>query len=118
MHQFGLNIYHATEWIANYHKEIEARFIDALNHLPSFGSEVDAALQEYITCVADWPRGNDCWRFESERYFGKKGPEVQRTRNVRMFAKRVMNPDMRRDKVEVPLVEELEQISFAATIEA
>ena len=69
-----------------------------------------------LSIVADWPRGNDCWRFESGRYFGQKGLEVQKTRSVEMFAKRAMNPDMRRDKVEVPLVEELEQISFTPTI--
>nr|VWO96337.1 N/A [Ganoderma boninense] len=108
MHQFGLDLEGATEWVAQYHKEVEARFFDALARLPSFGSEVDAALQEYVACVAAWPRGNDCWRFESERYFGKKGMEVQKTREVPLLAKRSMNPEMKRERVEVQLIEELE----------
>ncbi|TBU23980.1 terpenoid synthase [Dichomitus squalens] len=117
MHQYGLDLYHATEWVASYHEEIEARFMDALDSLPSFGPAVDADLQKYTNCLAYLPRGNDCWRFESERFFGKRGLEVQETRTVRMFAKRVMNPEMRRAKIEIPLVEELEQIPFVATVE-
>ena len=110
MHQFKLDLYHATEWVAQHHKEVEARFFDALARLPSFGSEVDSALQEYIACLAAWPRGNDSWRFESERYFGKKGAEVQKTRMVPLLAKRVMDPEMRRERVQVQLIDELEEV--------
>ncbi|PIL37703.1 terpene synthase [Ganoderma sinense ZZ0214-1] len=110
MHQFGLDLYHATEWVAQYHKEVEARFFDALARMPSFSPDVDAALREYITCVAAWPRGNDCWRFESERYFGKKGAEVQKTRRVPLLAKRSTNPEMRRERVQVQLIEELDDV--------
>ena len=118
MHQFGLDLHHATEWVAQYHKEVEARFHAARARLPSFGTEVDAALQEYVDdALAGWPRGNDCWRFESERYFGKKGAEIQMARSVPLLAKRVMNPEMRREKVEVQLIEELEQASFATPVE-
>ncbi len=109
MHQFGLDLHHATQWVAQYHKEVQARFFDALKRLPSFGPGVDEALQEYIVGVAAWPRGNDCWRFESERYFGKKGAEVQKTRRIPLLAKRLMNPEMRRERVEVPLIEQLEE---------
>ncbi|KAM5542450.1 hypothetical protein V8D89_003909 [Ganoderma adspersum] len=110
MHQFELDLYGATEWVAQYHKEVEARFFDALARLPSFGPGVDAALQEYVACVAAWPRGNDCWRFESERYFGKKGAEIQKTRRIPLLAKRAVNPEMRRERVEVQLIEELENV--------
>lgn len=110
MHDFGLDLHGATEWVAQYHKEVEARFLDALARLPSFGPGVDAALQEYLGYVAAWPRGNDCWRFESERYFGKKGVEIQKTRRIPLLAKRAVNPEMRRERVEVQLIEELENI--------
>ena len=110
MRQFELDLYHASEWVAKHHKEVEARFFGALARLPSFGSEVDSALQEYIACVAAWPRGNDCWRFESERYFGKKGAEVQKTRMIPLLAKRVMDPEMRRERVQVQLIDELEEV--------
>ena len=110
MCQFNLDLYHTTEWVAQHHKEVEARFFDALARLPSFGPEVDTALQEYVASVAAWPRGNDCWRFESERYFGKKGAEVQKTRMVPLLAKRVMDPEMRRERVQVQLIDALEEV--------
>ncbi|KAI1791069.1 isoprenoid synthase domain-containing protein [Ganoderma leucocontextum] len=119
MNQFGLDLYHATEWVTQYHKEVQTRFLDALTCLPSFGPEVDLALQEYVNrSLAAWPRGNDCWRFESERYFGTKGAEVQKTRRTPLLAKRPMNPEMRRERVQVQLIEELEQVSFAASAAA
>ena len=116
MCQFNLDLYHATEWVAQHHKEVEARFFDALARLPSFGPEVDTALQEYVASVAAWPRGNDCWRFESERYFGKKGAEVQKTRMVPLLAKRIMDPEMRRERVQVQLIEELEEVPSKAVL--
>ena len=115
MNQFGLDLFHAAEWVAQYHKEIEARFLDARTRLPSFGPEVDAALQEYVDeCLAVWLRGNDCWRFESERYFGPtKGAEVQKAGTTPLLAERVMDPEMRREKVQVQLIDkpELEQVA-------
>ena len=89
-------------------KEVEARFLDALKRVPSFGPAVDAELQVYITHLANWPRCNDCWNFESGRYFGNKGLEYQRTRLVPMLPKRAHNPTLKRELVEVPLVEKLE----------
>ena len=119
MHYFELDLYHATEWVARYHKEVGARFLDALTRLPSFGSGVDEALQEYINkSLAAWPRGNDCWRFESERYFGTKGAEVRKTGKtpLRLLAKRMMDPEMRREKVEVQLIDKLELLPSSDTI--
>ena len=109
MHHFELDMFHAAEWVACYHKEVEARFLDTLTRLPCFGPGVDEALREYTTkSLAAWPRGNDCWTFESERYFRSKGAEVRKTGKTPLLAKRVMGPGMRREKVEVQLIDELE----------
>jgi Delta6-protoilludene synthase len=32
--------------------------------------------------IGQWIRGHDEWNFESERYFGSRGPEIQKTRKV------------------------------------
>ena len=117
MHQYVLDLFHATEWVARYHKAVEARFLDALARLPSFDPEVDAALQEYIDhCVAALPRGNHCWMFESERYFGSKGAEVRKTGKTPLLAKRVVDPAMRREKVEVQLIDDFEQVPSNVTV--
>lgn len=109
MHQFNIDLYHATEWVAKHHKTLEARFLDALTRLPSFNPEVDAALQEYVTGLAAFPRGNDSWRFESERYFGKNGAEVRKTGKAPLLAKRAMDPERRRESVQVLLFEDLQE---------
>ena len=106
MHQFNLDLYHAADWVAKYHKTVEARFLDALTRLPSFNPEVDAALQEYVNDVAGWPRGNDSWRFESGRYFGKDGAEVRKTGKTPLLEKREMDPELLRENVEVLLFED------------
>ena len=110
MHQFNCDFDAAMDWVANYHKEVETRFLDTLKRVPSWGPEVDRQLAVYIEHLANWPRCNDCWNFESGRYFGNKGLEYQKTRLVPMLPKRPQNPLLRRDQVEVPLVEKLEQL--------
>ena len=116
MNQFKLDLYHATEWAAQYHKVAKARFLNALTQLPSFGTEVDVAMQEYVAGIAAWPRGNNSWCFESERYFGTKGAQVRKVGKAPLLAKRVMDPEMRREKVEVQLIDKLEQVPSDAIL--
>jgi len=59
--------------------------------VPSFGSEVDAALKEYVDLVGNWTRANCTWNFETRRYFGDKGLDVQQKRWVPLLP-RVVNP--------------------------
>lgn len=105
MHNFGYSFDEALQWVANYHDDVEARFLDGLKRLPSFGPEVDPQIQEFILAIAMWPRANDCWNFESGRYFGTKGLEIQKTRRVPLLPKVVGNHrSLRRENVVVPLV--------------
>ncbi|EPE04338.1 terpenoid synthase [Ophiostoma piceae UAMH 11346] len=47
-------------------------------------SEEKVALLDYVEGLGNWVRGNDQWSFESLRYFGKNGPQVQKTRLVEL----------------------------------
>ena len=109
MNQFNTDFDGAMAWTIDYHKDVEKRFFDALTRLPSFGPKVDPDLAVYIEHLANWPRCNYCWNFESGRYFGSKGLEYQRTRLVPMLPKRLRNAVLRRELVEVPLIDMLEQ---------
>lgn len=111
MRQFGVGFAVAVEWAYCYHKEIEAAFIECLKRVPSFGPAVDAQLQKYIHGLANWPRCNDCWSFESSRYFGEKGPEYQKTRLVPRLPQLIRDKAgvAKRQQVVIPLVEELAQ---------
>ena len=87
MHQYSYTLDEALKWTADYHDEVKTRFLDGIERLPSFGPEVDPQLQQFIQAIAIWPRANDCWNFESGRYFGSKGPEIQKTRVVPIMPK-------------------------------
>jgi Delta6-protoilludene synthase len=105
MRELNIDLKGAMDWAANYHATVEDKFINGLHRLPSFSREVDAQLQEYILGLANWPRSNDCWNFESGRYFGDKGLEIQKTRRVRLLPKVHKDANRRTTEVEVTLVE-------------
>lgn len=106
MNQFGYSLDEALKWVADYHEEVEARFLDGMKRLPSFGPDIDPQLQQYIQAIAMWPRANDCWNFESGRYFGSKGLEIQKTRIVPIMPKVIDDHrTLRREDVVVPLVD-------------
>jgi len=105
MHQFDTDLDGALAWVCQYHEEVKARFLEGLKRVPSFGPKVDRQLEEYILHLANWPRANDCWNFESGRYFGSKGLEIQKTRCVPLLPKVQNDPTLRREQVVVPLVD-------------
>ncbi|KAF7374173.1 Terpene cyclase [Mycena sanguinolenta] len=79
----------AVQWISDRNDEAVERFLalrdDVHNHksgVPSWGEDIDMQLDKYINGIAYWIRGNDEWSFICERYFGKEGPEIQRSRAV------------------------------------
>ena len=110
MHQFNTDLEGAMKWVVDYHTEVETKFLDGLKRLPSWGHDVDLQVQQYVYGLANWPRCNDCWNFESGRYFGSKGKEVQKTRLVPLYPKvipPIQDISLRRENVIVPLVDEI-----------
>ena len=88
MRQFCLTLPDAMKWAVAYHEEIKKQFLDAMKRVPTWGNDIDEQIVVYVEHLAGWPRGNDCWNFESERYFGSKGLEVQKTRYVKLLPRR------------------------------
>lgn len=74
-------------WAADYHSKIEAEFINGLSELPSWGPTLDMQLKEYLNGIANWARANYCWSYESQRYFGSRGLEIEKTRLVPLLPK-------------------------------
>jgi len=88
MHHNKTDVQGAMDWVYNYHKELEAKFMDIYeNKIPKFGEPVDTELAQYVDGLGNWVRASDQWGFESERYFGKKAPEIQKTRWVTLMPK-------------------------------
>jgi len=80
MHEQGLDIHGAIDWLECYAAGVHAGFLDNVANMPSWGEDVDHRINIYINGIAQWVRGNDDWTFESGRYFGNKGLEIQKTR--------------------------------------
>ncbi|KAI0284091.1 terpenoid synthase [Russula brevipes] len=88
MHHNKTDVQGAIDWVHNYHKELEAKFLDIYeNKIPKFGEPVDTEMAQYVEGFGNWVRANDVWNFESERYFGKRGPEIQKTRWATLLPK-------------------------------
>ena len=80
----------ALEWVGVRHRE---RVEHALTIWPralalSFSPQVDEDLLVCIDHLMNWPRANDCWAFESGRYFGGDGLRIQKERVVELSPKR------------------------------
>lgn len=63
MFELGLDRSGAMSWAAAYHAEIEAKFINGLLKLPSWGATLDAQIKQYLNGIANWARANYCWSF-------------------------------------------------------
>jgi hypothetical protein len=80
MHEFDTDVNGAMLWVADHYKEVEKKFFEAKAALPKWGEPIDSQVRQYCDGLGSWVRGNDEWSFETERYFGSKGPEIKRKR--------------------------------------
>lgn len=87
MHQFDLDLNEAMDRAYEYHRETQRKFISLLNEVPSFGVEVDKAVSDYIFHLGNFAQGHACWGFDSGRYLGELGLDVQRDGWVELFPK-------------------------------
>lgn len=83
----GMTLAGAVDALTARHRAALARFLDLRAHLPSWGAALDKEIALYVDGLADWIRGADAWTFESGRYFGKRGREIQKTRVVVLEAR-------------------------------
>ena len=87
MHQLDLGPQAATDWIGHWADGIARDFLQCRAHLPSWGTDIDRQVQEYVNGLAYWVRGNDDWSFESMRYFGVEGENVRQKRKIWMLSR-------------------------------
>ncbi|KAF7341630.1 Terpene cyclase [Mycena sanguinolenta] len=80
MHEKTTDVRGAMEWVATRRKALTSQFIALYKKVP--WDDTDAQIREYVEGIANWPRANDSWIFESGRYFGSEGLKVQKDRKV------------------------------------
>jgi len=80
MKEKGTDLDGALDWVAETYEQVLSRFQSQSHMLPSWGPAMDPMVNDFVERMCFWIRGHDCWSFESERYFGTKGVEIQRSR--------------------------------------
>ena len=88
MHQHDVDLHAALQLAAEMHAERSRHALDELYPAVltlGVSPEVDAALKFYVAGLMNWPRGNDSWTFESQRYFGTEGMNVFEKREVTLL---------------------------------
>lgn len=82
-HKTGLE--GAIEHLKEFNDSRVATFLREIELLPSWGEEIDKEIKFYIDGIGSWVRGEDCWSFESDRYF-EDGRAVREHRTVKLLA--------------------------------
>ncbi|KAL0565794.1 hypothetical protein V5O48_016225 [Marasmius crinis-equi] len=78
----------ALEYVAGLHDRVSHEFLALFSNIPTFGDpKLDVEVSTYVDGLGNWVRANDCWSFESHRYFGNQGLEIQETRVVELLPK-------------------------------
>ena len=85
MDEKGVGLDGALDWVSEYHGQVLSEFQAQYRDLPSWGPAIDLEVKAYVKRLAYFIRGIDCWAFETERYFGTKGVEVQMKRVVNLL---------------------------------
>ncbi|KAJ6588973.1 isoprenoid synthase domain-containing protein [Mycena capillaripes] len=89
MHEQGLDLQAAVDFVGEMCKQSIDRFNEDRAQLPSWGPKIDRDVAVYVDGLANWIVGSLHWSFMSERYFGKKGAAVKASRVVELLPRRV-----------------------------
>ena len=81
----GLDLQSSVDYVGGMCKHSIDRFIAERERLPSWSPEIDEQVKIYVDGLADWIVASLHWSFDSERYFGKLGPQVKATRSVTLY---------------------------------
>jgi len=92
MHHYGMTLQEAVDFVGDLCKKSIDRFAENRARLPSWGPEIDKKVQVYVQGLAYWIVGSLHWSFDSERYFGKKGLQVKKSRTVDLEPIQVPEP--------------------------
>jgi hypothetical protein len=87
MNEKGVDLAGALDWVSEYHEQVLSEFQSQYRALASWGPAIDFKVKMYVEGLASFIRGIDCWAFETERYFGNKGREIQNQRIVDLLPK-------------------------------
>lgn len=91
MHKHGLNVQEAMDMTGDIAHERMERFYHLYPQVPRYAGPVDLDVQTLIDGMAQCVSGVMHWSYESQRYFGKRGLEIKRSRILRLLPKAQTN---------------------------
>ncbi|KAF9239816.1 isoprenoid synthase domain-containing protein [Melanogaster broomeanus] len=87
MNEQGIDLQSAFDFVGEMCRQSIDRFVEDRKNIPSWSPKIDNDVAIYVDGLADWIVGSLHWSFDSERYFGKHGKEVKKTRVVTLLPK-------------------------------
>ena len=87
MNELGTDVNGAMLWTQDAHTKLEQKFLAAMAALPEWDEPLNSQVKEYCNGLGQFVRANDDWDFESERYFGNRGLEIQEKRWISLMPK-------------------------------
>ncbi|KAI5983940.1 isoprenoid synthase domain-containing protein [Pisolithus orientalis] len=88
MNERGIDLQSAFNFVGDLCKQSIDRFIECRGQLPSWDPKIDRDVAIYVEGLADWIVGSLHWSFDTERYFGRRGHEVKKTRVLKLLPPR------------------------------
>ncbi|KIY46968.1 terpenoid synthase [Fistulina hepatica ATCC 64428] len=85
MYHHGKTLQEAIDCTAELCRHTVHEFLKNKALLPSWGPEIDDMVRRYVIALEDWIVGSLNWSFLTERYFGKSGAEIKKSRVVHLL---------------------------------
>lgn len=89
MKEQNTDVQGAIDWTAKLHANMVEKFNKLYLEIPRWGGPIDLDVQLYMNGMAHWVGAIIQWSYESERYFGKRGLEIKKTRTLHLLPKEV-----------------------------
>ncbi|KAI0056030.1 terpenoid synthase [Artomyces pyxidatus] len=87
MLELKVDLHGALAWLEQRRAQVATDILAAWNTLPVWSEDIREDAAMYVLGVVGWVRSNGTWNFESQRYFGKHGREIQEHRMVTLLPK-------------------------------
>ncbi|KAL7791176.1 isoprenoid synthase domain-containing protein [Trichoderma afarasin] len=87
MSQYNLDVQQGIDMAGDLADEKMDRFYYLYPQVPRYVGPVDLEVQTLVDGMAQCVSGVFHWSYESQRYFGKRGMEIKRTRQLRLLPK-------------------------------
>lgn len=84
LNRLGLSLQAAVDTVSDRLDDCYHRWYRALSDIPIYGSPIDKQVLALLQGFIDVALGTLHWSFHSGRYLGEEGPEIKRTRLLKV----------------------------------